>query len=332
MSTPLALRAAAIIVAAAAWVVPSVTATASSAPPRSSKPVPGSTTAVPDHRTGITPTGTPTDPPQPAPVYRAPQSSSPVKWDGATVAITSDTRHGTTRSLVVRYVATVHGVCGLRDGETEPCPLPAAGKLTWQVLGAEAGLSWAYRSAPLARCSVTITLRRPVGGCAVDWGVYGDQTIAATYRSAPGRSITDEVTSTVRIVAPVDLGRMQYRLDGNAHIGDCTLATAADWVETTTGVTPPSAVVVADYWAAMTADGYGHYDIGLSMSQLWSYWRSGVPGSRASSRSQSGPWGPSSPMATRSSPAPTCLPISASMSSVAVSTYGSWSGTPTMGH
>ena len=50
------------------------------------------------------------------------------------------------------------------------------------------------------------------------------------------------------------------------------MATAADWVETVTGVTPPPTSVVSDYWAAMAGNGCGHRDIGLSVPQLWAWW------------------------------------------------------------
>lgn len=275
MSPRRACQAALVAVAVVASTITTVSATASSVPLRAAKSAPANgATAVPGHWTGVTPTGTPTDPPHPAPVVRVPMSSSPVQWGGASVTIASDAPYGTTRSLIVRYVATVHGVCGLRDSGREPCPLPRKGKLTWQVLGPGETITWAYRTAPLAKCETTITTQHPAGGCAVDWRVYGDQQLSATYvASTSTGTVEAQATSAVRIVAPVDLGRRRYRVDGNFSIGDCSMVTAADWVETVTGVTPPPASVIADYWTALAADGDGHHDDGLSVPQLWAWWQ-----------------------------------------------------------
>jgi hypothetical protein len=116
--------------------------------------------------------------------------------------------------------------------------------------------------------------------CDVTWSTYGDQWLGATYTSSPSGQIEGQLivpgTLAVQIAAPVDLGATYtydtYGNTGPSPIGDCAMAAAADWIETTFGTYPSSPEIVSDYWAA--EDDYNSgADVGLTSTELFDYWQ-----------------------------------------------------------
>ena len=125
-------------------------------------------------------------------------------------------------------------------------------------------------------CTSQVEGTSGTSSCAVNWGTYGDQWLTATYRSLPSsyvkRQLVVRQTSELRLQAPVDFGaRYSYNTYGNTgphDIGDCMMAAAADWTETTFGSTPALEEIVEDYRAAESELNRGA-DVGLSAAQLF---------------------------------------------------------------
>ena len=133
-----------------------------------------------------------------------------------------------------------------------------------------------YLSSPISNCTAAVGGSVPGDGCDVTWSTYGDQWFRATYTSPSASSVAQ--TIEVQVVAPVDLGSgLSYSTYGNAGpgaIGDCTMASVADWIETTfvaAGTIPSDQDTIAAYWSA--EDVYnGGADVGLNWPDLTAYW------------------------------------------------------------
>ena len=178
------------------------------------------------------------------------------------------------------YSAEPTATCQFSDGSSAPCDLPT-GKVSWQVLGGDAGGNIMYPSAALSDCASSVGASQPTSTCQLNWNTYGDHWIEATYTSSPSAQLEGQINIgqylAVKIQAPTDFGYAYsfdtYQNTGPSAIGDCSMAAAADWVEATFGTAPPSAGVVADYWAAEQQFS-GGADVGLTASQLFSFWQS----------------------------------------------------------
>lgn len=187
--------------------------------------------------------------------------------------------------------ATVAAACGTTGARDRACPVPR-GRLTWRLDGADAPLgNLALATRQLTACTRVVAGLRPSTRCRVTFPTYGDQWVTATYESDPRARLAPrlDASATVAVVlpAPVDLAAghdfAAYGNTGPGALEDCTFAAAADWVEATYGTIPDPAQVVASYRAAESAVGGGH-DVGLTTSQLFSYWqRSGIAGTTLTS-------------------------------------------------
>jgi hypothetical protein len=192
---------------------------------------------------------------------------------------TSSANDGISTSLAVDYEASLTATCSYSDGSTAPCALPS-GTVSWEIDGANVGDNVTYLSGPASNCTATVGGSTNEDGCNVTWSHYGDQWFTATYTSPSASSVAQ--TLEVQVTAPVDYGSgLSYSTYGNAGpdaIGDCTMASVADWIETTLGTVPSDQDTIAAYWAA--EDEYnGGADVGLTPDQLFSYWTdSGIDG------------------------------------------------------
>ena len=137
-----------------------------------------------------------------------------------------------------------------------------------------------YPSNALPGCTQPVEADQPSSECDVAWGTYGDQELQATYTSSPSSELEGQITVPetlrVQIKAPVDLGAgntySAYDNAGPSAIGDCSMAAAADWIETTFGTTPSDQEIVSDYWAAEGEFNDGA-DVGLTPDYLFDYWQ-----------------------------------------------------------
>jgi len=152
--------------------------------------------------------------------------------------------------------------------------------VSYEIDGANAPIgNFTYLSSS-TNCSQSVGSSVIGSGCDITWATYGDQWVTATYASA-GAPATSQ-TLEVDIQAPVDLavGRSysNYQNAGPGAISDCTMASVADWIETTLGAIPSEAAIVSAYWSAEN-EYNGGADEGLTNSQLFSYWQNtGIAG------------------------------------------------------
>src|SRR5579875_597544 len=187
-------------------------------------------------------------------------------------------------SLTGDYTATADATCGYSDGSSGPCDLPA-GTITWEALGGDAGGNFMYPSTTFPGCTSPVAATSGTSECTVKWATYGDQWLEATYTSSPSSQLEGQLVVPqvlpVQIAAPVDLAAGNsydtYGNTGPQAVGDCMMAAAADWIETTFGTAPSSQEVVSDYWAAEN-ELNGGADVGLTPSQLFTYWQSNAIG------------------------------------------------------
>ena len=196
-----------------------------------------------------------------------------------TFAPSSMAPSGISGSLEVAYRATLSATCRSSDRGRRPCPLPF-GTLTWQLDGASTSPgNLTVTTRPVGGCPRTVSSRRPDSSCTVAWPTYGDQWVTARYESDRrlfGGRLHASATTIVELRAPIDLAAGHtfdpYGNTGPGAIDDCTLATAADFIEVTFGVAPGSPAIVASYWAAERTYNAGA-DAGLTADQLFAYWR-----------------------------------------------------------
>jgi len=230
---------------------------------------------------GSTTTTTTTVPPTTATVPPTTTTTTPVQATSIAVSLSVSPSDGTvSASLTGSYTATASATCGYSDGSTGPCSLPD-GSISWQALGGDVGGNFMYPSTPFTACSGTVGPATTTNECDVNWNSYGNQWLSATYNSSPSDQLASPLlvsyTLPVKITAPVDLGAGftygTYDNTGPQGIGDCTMAAAADWIQTTFGTAPSTEEVVNDYWAAEDQFN-GGADEGLSITQLFSYWQS----------------------------------------------------------
>jgi hypothetical protein len=189
------------------------------------------------------------------------------------LALTSDAVSGLSSSLAVNYLGSLSSSCTYSDGTNAPCAVPA-GTLSFEIDGADSLIgNYSYLSSSATNCTQVVGASVTGGGCNIDWSTYGDQWVTATFTS-PGSTSTSQ-TVEVDVKAPVDLGAglaySSYQNAGADAIGDCTMASVGDWIETTLGTTPSESSIVGAYWSA--EDGYNAgADDGLTDAQLFSYW------------------------------------------------------------
>jgi len=153
--------------------------------------------------------------------------------------------------------------------------------VSYQIDGDDSGGNTTYLSSALSGCSDAVGGSTNEATCNVNWSSFGDQWLTATYTSPSTPSVSR--TLEVQIAAPIDLGAgYAYSTYGNVDPGaidDCTMASVADWIETTLGTTPADAPTIAAYWAAEDDDN-GGADVGLTSTQLFDYWSTtGIDGS-----------------------------------------------------
>jgi hypothetical protein len=209
------------------------------------------------------------------------EKAPPATLTGTAVVMTftSSATNGISTSLVVDYEASLTATCSYSNGSTAPCALPS-GTVSWEIDGEDAGGNVTYLSGPASNCAATVGGSTNEDGCDVTWSAYGDQWFTATYSSSSASSVAQ--TLEVQVTAPVDYGSgLSYSSYGNVGpdgIGDCTMASVADWIETTLGTVPSDQETIAAYWAAED-EFNGGADDGLSPDQLFSYWSdSGIDG------------------------------------------------------
>jgi hypothetical protein len=224
------------------------------APPAATTTVPAATTTVPAATTTV-----------PAAATTVPVVTTSVPAGPLSLSITSSAPGNVTSSLNVSYTATVNGS-------------PPPGTVTWEVVGGDEGGNFMYPSDESSSCTSRVGNGDDSSTCGVDWNTYGDQEIEATYTTSSGEL---EQTLWTRITSPIDMGDSSYSTYQNAgpgDIGDCMMAAAADWIQTTFNVAPSSAEIVSEYWDA--EDQYnGGADDGLTASQLFTYWeQAGIGG------------------------------------------------------
>jgi len=202
---------------------------------------------------------------------------------------------GQSSSQTITYTATAGAICYYFNGSSKPCPEETpAGTITWTENGTlnttvvKLGQvveqpNPALQEVPVPSCTTRVVAARPTSTCVVTWPTYGDLSIQATYATLPvpppaaQMQMADSIK--VHVPAPVDLGaKYTYNDYGNyptgtsGALGDCGMATAADWVETTFGNAPPRQEVIDDYWAL--EDQYeGGGDNGMSTQALFDYWQ-----------------------------------------------------------
>jgi hypothetical protein len=202
-----------------------------------------------------------------------------------TLTLTSNATNGISSSEIVVYTADVSATCTYSDGSTAACPVPS-GVVSYEIDGADAPVgNYTYLSSDATPCDQAVGSSLTGVGCQITWYTYGDQWITATYLSSGAPSVAQTVE--VDIQAPVDLavGRSysNYQNAGPGEIGDCTMASVADWIETSLNTTPSESDTVAAYWAAEN-EYNGGADVGLTDGQLFSYWQNtGIDGTSLTS-------------------------------------------------
>lgn len=197
-----------------------------------------------------------------------------------TLSLTSNAAAGVSSSLIVQYLGSLSATCTYSNGTSAPCAVPD-GTLSFEVDGADVGGNVTYSSSDITGCTAAVGGDELGAYCNLEWATYGDEWITASY-TTPGQSPISQ-TIEVDVEAPVDLaaGRTysNYQNAGPGAIGDCTMAAVGDWIETTSGTAPSEASIVGAYWSAEDQYNAGA-DVGLTVSQLFSYWTSdGIAGS-----------------------------------------------------
>ncbi len=217
---------------------------------------------------------------------------------GTTVTMDLASTAPATTSLVVDYTATLSATCTFSYGPSGSCAVPN-GTVTWEIDGSQnisftsdgtggyfvQGGNWTYSSAAAPNCTASVGGSVNTDGCNVTWSTAGDQWFTATYSSSAS---TVAQTLEVQVEAPVDLGfGLVYTTQGNVStptvpgIGDCTMASVADWIETidrAAGTVPSDVNAIAAYWAAEN-EFNGGADVGLDWPDLTTYWQaSGIDG------------------------------------------------------
>lgn len=209
------------------------------------------------------------------------EQAPPVTVTGTTVAttLTSSAQNGSSSSLTVDYTASLTATCTYSDGASGACTVPT-GTVSYEFDGADNGGNLTYLSSAVSNCTTAVGGTTNVSSCNVTWGTYGDQWITTTYTSSSAPTVLQTVG--VEIVAPVDLAAgNSYSTYGNVGpgaVGDCTMASVADWIATTFGTAPSDQSTVSAYWAA--EDEYnGGADVGLTPGQLFAFWtNTGIDG------------------------------------------------------
>ena len=230
------------------------------------------TTTATTTTTTIPPTTTPT--------------TAPVQVTNVSVSLSVTSSEGSSpTSLSDSYTATATTTCTFSNGTSGSCDLPD-GSIAWEIVGGDDGGNFMYPSTSLTGCTSPVGAATATSICNVTWNTYGDQWLSATYDSSPSDQLQGQIvvpyTLPLQIKAPVDIGA-GYVYDGYGNTGpqgldDCTMAAAADWIETTFGYAPPSQDIVSDYWDAED-DFSGGADLGLSPDQLFNYWQTnGIDG------------------------------------------------------
>ncbi len=239
------------------------------------------TTAPPAATTTIPPSATTTLPPAAATTTVPATQPTTIS---VSLALSSSSANPS-NSLTGDYTATAKATCGYSDGSSGPCDLPA-GTISWEALGGDVGGNFMYPSTPFSGCATQVGGTSDISECdGVNWNTYGDQWLSASYTSSPSDQLQSELivpqTLEVEITAPVDMGAgYTYDTYGNTGpqaIGDCTMAAAADWIETTFGTAPASQGVVNGYWSA-EGEFNGGADVGLTTTQLFDYWQANAIG------------------------------------------------------
>jgi hypothetical protein len=199
-------------------------------------------------------------------------SSSPVSTSVA-LSLTSSATDGETTSKLVDFTATPSATCRYADGSSRPCPVPS-GTVSWILDGANLGGNLTRQSSPLSSCRATVGGAIARYTCRVTFGTYGDQWVSALYASATGAMVTR--TLEVQLVAPVDMGAghaySAYDNVGSGALEDCTMAAAADWIETAFGTVPSDQETIDAYWQA-EAEYNGGRDVGLAVTEFFSFWQ-----------------------------------------------------------
>ena len=188
------------------------------------------------------------------------------------MALASSASNGSTSSLSVNYTASLSAACTYSNGVTDPCAVPG-GTVTFELDGVDNGGNATYLSSAASNCATAVRGATAVATCDVTWATYGDQWVTATYEDGSDPSVSQTVE--VQVVAPVDLAAgytySTYDNAGPGAVGDCTMASVADWIETTFATAPSDQSTVAAYWAA--EDQYnGGADVGLTTPQLFAFW------------------------------------------------------------
>jgi hypothetical protein len=192
---------------------------------------------------------------------------------------TSSATDGLSNSLTVDYTASLTATCSYFDGTTGTCALPD-GSVSYELDGADQGGNVMSSSSAASNCTGAVGGSTTADGCNVTWATYGDQWLSATYASSTTTSVTQ--TIEVQVVAPVDMASgltySTYDNVGLTGLDDCTMASVADWIETTLGTVPSDQDTVDAYWAAEN-EFNGGVDMGLSPDQLFYYWtNTGIDG------------------------------------------------------
>ena len=248
--------------------------------PTTTAPPAATTTIPPATTTTLTPAATTTLPPAATTTTVPPAEVTTIS---VSLSLSPSAANPST-SLTGDYTATANATCGYSDGSSGPCDLPA-GTITWEALGGDAGGNFMYPSTTFSGCTSQVAGTSDTSQCTINWNTYGDQWLSATYTSSPSSQLGSQLvvpqTLPVQIAAPVDLAAGNsydtYDNTGPQGIGDCMMAAAADWIETTFETAPSSQGVVSDFWAAEN-EFNGGADVGLTSSQLFTYWQSNAIG------------------------------------------------------
>ena len=164
---------------------------------------------------------------------------------------TSSATDGISNSLAtVDYTASLTATCSYSDGTTGTCALPD-GSISYEIDGADQGGNVMSVSSAASNCTGAVEAddRRRLQ-CHVGhlWG-----SVALGYlREFMTASVTQTVE--VQVVAPVDMASgltySTYDNVGPTGLNDCTMASAADWIETTYGTVPSDQDIIDAYWGS----------------------------------------------------------------------------------
>jgi hypothetical protein len=193
--------------------------------------------------------------------------------------LSSNVTNSISDSTTVDYSEVLSATCTYSNATTAPCSIPS-GVVSYEIDGADAPVgNFTYLSSS-TDCIQDVGSSISGSGCDITWSTYGDQWVTATFVSSSAPSVSQ--TLEVDVQAPVDLAvgltYSNYQNAGTGAINDCTMASVADWIETTLRTTPSEAETVGAYWSAEDEFNGGD-DEGLSVNQLFSYWQNtGIDG------------------------------------------------------